>query len=170
MRTCGMSADKCSLSGGEGVGDGVPVEGVRGLLFHQHMKVWACHPGVRAEFPDASLYPADILLSLCCSGSWVCIVCACMHVCLCVRACVHVSLRMGSLSHTCRRIPSTVPFPVGRGIASPTLVAVGAAGPRMGAHLARVAFHSYALIHVCPLPALSRGILVTPGIRLTPSS
>lgn len=145
----------------------------RGLLCHQHMKVWACHPGVRAELPNASLCPADSLLGLCCSGPWVCVACVCMHVCVraCMSTCVYAYGQ--PLSHMQAHTIHCVPFQWAIALppsGSPTLVAKGAAGPWMCAHMVRVAFHSHMLINVCPLPALSRGILVTPGIRLTPSS
>lgn len=92
------------------------------------------------------------------------------------RECVHVfeCVCVPSLTH------AGAPYPVSLSTSGwycclplalpPHLVAMGAAGPRIYPRMIRVAFRSYVLINVCPLPALSRGILVTPGTRLTPSS
>lgn len=135
------------------------------MLFHQLLRVWVCDPGARAGLPDASLCLADILLGLGllramvvhCVRVW-CVVCACTLSLTC--RCTHTSVSLSTSGQYC-----CLPWAL-----SPHLVAMGAAGPRTCPHMVRVAFHSLVLINVCPLPALSRGILVMPGTRLTPSS
>lgn len=156
------------------MGDWVPVEGVRGAC--SSISIGRFGPVTLGSGQSCQMPPCA--LQIFCSvhaaqdhGSALCVR-ACMCVCVCVHVYMCLCVWAASLTHAGAHHP-LCPFqwvvvlpPFG----SPTLVAVGAAGPWMCAHLIRVAFHSYMLINVCPLPALSRGILVTPGIRLTPSS
>lgn len=150
-------------------GTGVPVQGGRGARFLPACEGLGLSPWVSGQ---SCQKPPSVLQvhcwGRCCSGPWICMVC--VRVCACVTVCV----RGQPLSHMqvhallCPFPPWTVLLPPSGSLTLPGCH--GCSGASRSPHRVRVAFHSYMLINVCPLPALSRGILVTPGIRLTPSS